>query len=214
MFSNLLTLVFFLSTTSWSGSSATSWCGLLFQSEHLCALDPTGSNIVGAVIGIEDEIVCQEECDQTDGCSFFMFISYPSRQSECLLLNECDTSGAIKCSDSLSDCSLVVTGPREPPIRDACCEEGYGWPLYPQGQLIDSMNGLYQDDCQSLCRNTKGCQCYCWSVAAATGDRYCSIYKDFGENPVYYKEYVLSGQVFPPRLACKSNTTSSQSVFK
>ena len=214
MFSNLLTLVLLLSTTSWSGSSAASWCGLLFQSEHLCALHPTGSNIVGAVIGIEDEIVCQEECDQTDGCSFFMFISYANRESECLLLSECDTSGAIKCADSLSDCSLVVTGPREPPIRDACCEEGHGWPLYPQGQLIDSMNGLYQDDCQSLCRNTKGCQCWSVAFSAVTGDRYCSIYKDFGENPVYYKEYVLSGQVFPPRLACKSNTTSSQSVFK
>jgi len=213
MFSNLLTLVLLLSTTSWSGSSATSWCGLLFQSEHLCALHPTGSNIVGAVIGIEDEIVCQEECDQTDGCSFFMFISYPSRESECLLLNECDTSGAIKCSDSLSDCSLVVTGPREPPIRDACCEDGYGWPLTPQGELIDSVADLCFDDCQSLCRNTKGCQ-YLLVVVAPQEGCACYLYRDFGENPVYWSDLRYSGPVFPSRVGCGSNTTISQGLFK
>merc|ERR1719507_2524720 len=109
-------LVFLVATICWSGSEATQ-CDL-FHSGLLCSLDPI-SNILGAISGVENESVCQEQCALPDSkCNYFMFITFTSRESECFLLSECNTTNATSCSNS-QDCSLVITGPKTPSINDA-----------------------------------------------------------------------------------------------
>ena len=155
----LAKLPMFLLATCFQGFEA-SQCDL-FQSGLLCSLDPI-SNILGAISGVENEAVCQELCALPDSsCNFFMFITFTSRESECFLLSECNTTNATTCSNS-ADCTLVITGPKTPSVEEACCDQFQEVTCETESEIGHFYEVVEAAECQSLCRDTAGCQY--WSL--------------------------------------------------
>ena len=167
MFAKLPMVIFLAS----SGSTSCSWSGLkatpcdLFQHDHLCSLDPI-SNILGAMSGLESEVICQEQCALESNYNFFMFVTFTSRESECFLLTECNSANSTTCADS-PDCSLAISGPKAPSLQDACCDQ-FQEVTCGRDSKIDH---FYEVDeasvCQSFCRDTKGYRYWSLYVCAS-----------------------------------------------
>ena len=104
----------------YSGGSEATQCDLLHNG-LLCSLDSV-SNIVGAVFDLPSELECQAECASDANCNEFMFLTFlNNRPSDCILLKKC-TTNTTSCKVS-PDCAFSVTGPKSPPITEACCQD-------------------------------------------------------------------------------------------
>ena len=190
-----LPMVIFLSasTSCWSELRATTQCEF-FQSDHLCSLDPI-SNILGAVSGLENEVICQEQCALEPSCNFFMFIMFTSRESECFLLNDCNIANSATCSKT-PDCSLVVTGPKAPPMQEACCDQFEEVTCERESEIDHFYEVEEPSECQSLCRDTIGC--LYWSLYV----HICFLYS-VCRSPVSCSTVCTSGLVFPDISFCE-----------
>ena len=145
-----LTVLLLLS--SYSVGSEASQCDL-FHNGLLCSLDLV-SNIVGAVFNLPSELECQAECASDVNCNQFMFLTFlgNNRPSDCFLLKEC-TTNTTSCKDT-PDCAFSVTGPKSPPIIEACCQDFQDVTCEKESEIDHFYDVTEASECQSLCRDT------------------------------------------------------------
>merc|ERR1712223_1503210 len=180
----------------YSGGSEATQCDL-FHNGLLCALDPV-SNIVGAVFDLPSELGCQAECASDANCNQFMFLTFldNNRPSDCFLLKEC-TTNTTSCKDT-PDCAFSVTGPKSPPIIEACCQDFQDVTCEKESEIDHFYDVTEASECQSLCRDTSGC--LYWSLY----EEICFLYNN-SNTPHPCSSFCSSGPVFPDILECETD---------
>ena len=177
-------LLFLLVSACWPGLEA-SQCDL-FHNEHLCSLD-TISNIVGTITGLENEVVCQNQCVLDSSCRQFMFIAFKYSDNKCFLLTQCKPT--TKTCDNTPGCSQVITGPKTPSLKDACCDDLQEVTCESESEIGHFFDIANSTECQSLCQETAGCRY--WSLYG----QICFLYSRCKTpNPC---SLCTSGSVFP-----------------
>ena len=135
-------------------------------------------------------------------CNYFMFIEFTSRESECFLLSECNTTSATTCENT-PDCSLAITGPKRPALNDACCDQFQEQVTCESESEIGHFYEIGEaTECQNLCRDTEGCQY--WSLYV----QICFLYSGC-TTPLPCSSVCTSGPVFPSISSC----AESKDVF-
>ena len=86
----------------------------LFGYNSVC--DLTLSNIVDAILHLEDEIQCQSFCRGHPDCSYFSWLKVKSGISKCFLLDSCNSP-----TECAGDCVTSFSGPPGPGLKEACC---------------------------------------------------------------------------------------------
>ena len=124
-----------------------------------------------------------------------MFIMFTSRKSECFLLNDCNIANSTTCSKT-PDCSLVVTGPKAPPMQETCCDQFEEVTCERESEIDHFYEIEEPSECQSLCRDTIGC--LYWSLYV----HICFLYS-VCRSPVSCSTVCTSGLVFPDISSCE-----------
>ena len=179
----------------YSGGSEATQCDLLHNG-LLCSLDSV-SNIVGAVFDLPSELECQAECASDANCNEFMFLTFlNNRPSDCFLLKEC-TTNTTSCKDT-PDCAFSVTGPKSPPITEACCQDFQEVTCEKESEIDHFYDVAEASECQSLCRDTSGC--LYWSLY----EEICFLYNNCNA-PHPCSSFCSSGPVFPDISECETD---------
>ena len=166
-----------------------------FQSGLLCSLYPA-DNILGLLTDVEDEIRCQKECIQLDGCEFFTFEEFTSGNSDCFLFSNCNPNDTIPCIEK-PECGSSVSGPSKPQITDSWCSDFIKAACPMEFQIDEVFEVESANLCQNICRDTANCSYY------TIMDDICFLYSAC-DNP-HNCHSCSSGPAFPDVSKCDSD---------
>ena len=140
-----------------SSSSSVSQCD---QFSYNTVCDLSYSNLLNAILDLEDEIQCQSECQALPDCTNFSWLKLQSAgTSKCVLLNSCNST-----EDCAGDCLMSVSGPVSPSLTDTCCTD-LGNIICDYKDEVGQVGGVQSDqECQNECRDEK--QCRYWTLVS------------------------------------------------
>ena len=112
----------------------------------------------------------QEECADTAGCNYFMFLEFTTEgnttrittgfttggTTNCFLLRSCNTDSTSACSDQ-PDCMMAISGPVSPSLTDSCCQEFEEVRCEAEHEVGHEFDVSGEWVCQQLCRHELSC---------------------------------------------------------
>ena len=108
----------------------------------------------------------QEECADTAGCNYLMFLEFTTEgnttrnttggTTNCFLLRSCEADSTSACADQ-PDCQMAISGPVSPPLTESCCQEFQEVRCEAEHEVRHEFDVSGEWTCQQMCRHDLSC---------------------------------------------------------